>query len=133
MSRQIFISLPVADLPKSIAFYKTLGFDHNPEYSDNTGACIVISEAIHVMLLTHAKFTSFTPKSICDTKTTTEVLLSLNCENREEVDGLVAKALSAGGSTQGKPEDDEFMYQHDFSDPDGHQWGVFSMKGMPVQ
>lgn len=131
MSRQIFISLPVADLAKSIAFYQTLGFTHNPEYSDHTGACIVISEAIHVMLLTHARFTSFTPKAICDTKTTTEVLLSLNCTSREEVDGLVAKAVGAGGSTQGKPEDDEFMYQHDFSDLDGHQWGVFSMKGAP--
>ncbi|MEZ0389206.1 MAG: VOC family protein [Verrucomicrobium sp.] len=133
MSRQIFITLPVADLPKSMAFYKALGFDHNSQFTDDTAACIVISEFIHVMLLTHAKFTSFTPKAVCDTKTTTEVLLSLDCESREEVDGLVAKALSAGGSTQGKPEDDDFMYQHDFSDPDGHQWGVFHMSGMPPQ
>jgi predicted lactoylglutathione lyase len=133
MSRLVFITLPVADLPKAMAFYKALGFGHNPDFSDDTGSCIVISDVIHVMLLTHAKFTSFTPKSICDTKTTTEVLLSLNCESREEVDGLVAKAVSAGGSTQGKPEDDAFMYQHDFSDLDGHQWGLFHMKAMPPQ
>jgi predicted lactoylglutathione lyase len=85
------------------------------------------------MLLTHAKFTSFTPKSICDTRTSTEMLVSLSCESREEADGLVAKALSAGGTTQGKPEDDDFMYQHDFSDPDGHQWGLFHMKAVPQQ
>jgi predicted lactoylglutathione lyase len=133
MSRQIFISLPVADLPKSMAFYKALGFDHNADFTDETASCVVISEVIHVMLLTHPKFTSFTPKAICDTKTSTEVLLSLKCASREEVDGLVAKALSAGGSTQGKPEDNGFMYQHDFSDPDGHQWGLFHMSGMPPQ
>ncbi len=133
MSRSIFITLPVADLPKSMAFYKALGFDHNPSFTDDTASCVVISETIHVMLLTHAKFTSFTPKAICDTKSTTEVLLSLSCASKEEVDGFVVKALSAGGSTQGKPEDDDFMYQHDFSDPDGHQWGLFHMKAMPPQ
>jgi len=133
MSRQIFISLPVADLPKATAFYKVLGFDPNPQFSGETASCIVISDDIHVMLGTHAMFTSFTPKSICDTKTSCEVLLSLSCASREEVDGLVAKALSAGGTTQGKPEDDGFMYQHDFSDPDGHQWGLFHMSAPPPQ
>lgn len=133
MSRLVFITLPVADLPKSTAFYKALGFDHNSQYSDDTASCIVVSDVIHVMLLTHAKFISFTPKVICDTRTSTEMLVSLSCESREEVDGLVAKALSAGGTTQGKPEDDDFMYQHDFSDPDGHQWGLFHMKAMPPQ
>ncbi|QIF04793.1 VOC family protein [Roseimicrobium sp. ORNL1] len=133
MSRLVFITLPVADLPKSTAFYSALGFDHNSQYSDDTASCIVVSDVIHVMLLTHAKFTSFTPKTICDTRTSTEMLVSLSCSSREEVDGLVAKALSAGGTTQGKPEDDAFMYQHDFSDPDGHQWGLFHMKAMPPQ
>lgn len=131
MSRLVFITLPVADLPTSTAFYKALGFDHNSQFSDDTASCIVVSDVIHVMLLTHAKFTSFTPKTICDTRTSTEMLVSLSCESQEEVDGLVAKALSAGGTTQGKPEDDDFMYQHDFSDPDGHQWGLFHMKAMP--
>lgn len=133
MSRPIFITLPVADPSKSLAFFKELGFDHNPDFSGDEASCIVINDSTHVMFLANAKFTSFTPKAICDTKTSTEVLLSLSCASREEVDGLVAKALSAGGSTQGKPEDDEFMYQHDFSDLDGHQWGVFHMKAMPPQ
>ncbi|HSI64208.1 MAG TPA: glyoxalase/bleomycin resistance/extradiol dioxygenase family protein [Candidatus Saccharimonadia bacterium] len=133
MKRNIFITLPVVDPAKSLAFFKALGFDHNPDFSSDDAACIVINECTHVGLLAHAKFTSFMPKSICDTKTSTEVLFSINCESREEVDGLVAKALSAGGTTQGKPEDDEFMYQHDFSDLDGHQWGVFHMKAMPPQ
>ena len=133
MSRLVFISLPVADLPKAVAFYKALGFDQNLQFSGDDASCIVISDVIHVMLGTHAKFTSFTPKAICDTKTSCEMLLSLSCASREEVDGLVAKALSAGGSTQGKPEDEGFMYQHDFSDPDGHQWGLFYMSGMPPE
>jgi predicted lactoylglutathione lyase len=133
MSRLVFITLPVADLPQSTAFYKALGFDHNSQFSDDTASCIVVSDVIHVMLLTHAKFNSFTPKPICDTRTSTEMLVSLSCASQEEVDGLVAKALSAGGTTQGKPEDDDFMYQHDFSDPDGHQWGLFHMKAMPPQ
>ncbi|RBP37777.1 hypothetical protein DES53_113160 [Roseimicrobium gellanilyticum] len=131
MSRLIFITLPVADVPKATAFYKALGFGHNPQFSDDTASCIVISDVIHVMLGTHEKFTSLTPKAICDTKTTTQMLLALNCESREEVDGFVAKALSAGGTTQGKPEDDEFMYQHDFTDLDGHGWGLFHMKATP--
>jgi predicted lactoylglutathione lyase len=133
MSRLVFITLPVADLPQSTAFYKALGFAHNSQFSDDTASCIVVSDVIHVMLLTHAKFTSFTPKPICDTRTSTEMLVSLSCASQEEVDGLVAKALSAGGTTQGKPEDDDFMYQHDFSDLDGHQWGLFHMKAMPPQ
>lgn len=131
MSRLVFISLPVANVPQSTAFYKALGFDHNPEFTDDTASCIVISDVIHVMLGTHEKFSSLTTKSICDTKTSTGALHALSCTSREEVDGLVAKALSAGGSTQGKPEDDDFMYQHDFSDPDGNQWGLFHMKTMP--
>ena len=133
MKRNIFITLPVVDPSKSLTFFKALGFDHDPQFTGDDASCIVINDGTHVMFLAHAKFTSFMPKSICDTKTSTEVLFSINCDSREEVDGLVAKALSAGGTTQGKPEDDEFMYQHDFSDLDGHQWGVFHMKAMPPQ
>jgi len=133
MSRLVFINLPVADLPKSMAFFKTLGFDHNPQFTDDTASCIVISDVIHVMLLTHSKFTSFTPKSICDTRTSAEVEITLSCVSREEVDGLVAKALSAGGSTDGEPKDYGFMYQHGFCDPDGHQWGLIHMSAMPPQ
>ena len=125
VSRQVFFNLPVADLPKSLAFFKALGFTHNTQYSDDTGACIVVSDTIHVMLLTHARFRSFTPKEVCDTSKAVEVLISLTCESREEVDSLVAKALAAGGTTHDEVEDLGFMYSHSFLDLDGHGWGVF--------
>ncbi len=131
MSTQIFVNLPVADLPKSLAFFKALGYASNPQFSDDTGACVVISDTIYVMLSTHAKFTSFTPKAICDTSKYTEALLCLSCESREHVDDLVKKAIAAGGSTNDKPEDHGFMYEHSFMDLDGHQWGLFHMSGMP--
>lgn len=133
MSTQVFINLPVADLAKSIAFFKALGFSHNPQFTDDTGACIVVSDAIFVMLLTHARFRDFTPKAICDTSKAVEVLLTLSCESREQVDGLVAKALAAGGSTHDKPEDYGFMYTHSFVDPDGHGWGLLHLNVMPAQ
>ena len=133
MSKQVFINLPISDLPKSIAFFKALGFSHNPQMSDDTGACIVISDTIFVMLTTHTRFRSFTPKAVCDTSKAVEVLLNLNCESRDEVDGLVAKALAAGGTTYDKPEDLGFMYSHSFVDPDGHGWGLFHVSEMPAQ
>ena len=133
MSKQVFINFPVADLPKSMAFFKALGFSHNPQFSDDTGACIVISETIFVMLLTHPKFQNFTPKSICDTTKSTEVLLCLSCESRAEVESLVAKAVAAGGSIYAEPKDYGFMYQHSFADPDGHQWELVHMSAMPPQ
>lgn len=127
MINQVFISLPVADLQRSVAFFKSLGFTHNPQFSDDTAACIIISDAISVMLSSHAKFREFTPKAVCDTSLAVEVLISLSCESREQVDELVAKALAAGGSTYDKPEDFGFMYTHSFVDPDGHGWGVLHM------
>ncbi len=133
MSTQVFINLPVADLPKSMAFFKALGYSHNPQFIDDAGACIAVSDTISVMLLTHTRFRDFTPKAICDTSKTVEVLLNLSCESREQVDGLVAKAVAAGGSTYDKPEDHGFMYTHSFVDPDGHGWGLFHMSTMPAQ
>ncbi len=131
--KQIFINLPVADLPKSMAFFKALGFSNNPQFSDDTAACIVISDAISVMLGTHAKFREFTPKAVCDTSKAVEVLLSLSCESREQVDDLVAKAVAAGGSTYDQPEDFGFMYTHSFVDLDGHGWGLLHLSAMPTQ
>jgi uncharacterized protein len=133
MSKQVFINLPVADLPKSIAFFKALGFSQNLQFSNDAGACIVVSDTIFIMLATHAQFRDFTPNAICDTSKAVEVLLNLSCESREEVDGLVAKALAAGGSTYDKPEDLGFMYSHSFVDPDGHGWGLFYMSEVPAQ
>jgi predicted lactoylglutathione lyase len=133
MIKQIFINLPVADLPKSIAFFKALGFSLNPQISDDAGACIVVSDTISVMLATHTRFRDFTPKAVCDTSKAVEVLLNLSCESRDEVDSLVTKALAAGGSTYDKPEDLGFMYSHSFVDPDGHGWGLFHMSDMSAQ
>lgn len=131
MINQVFINLPVANLPKSIAFFQSLGFTPNPQFTDATAACIPLSETIVVMLLTHSKFREFTPKRVCDTSQAVEVLISLGCSSREEVDQLVAKALAAGGTTYDKPEDFGFMYTHSFVDPDGHGWGLLHLHGTP--
>lgn len=133
MSKQIFLNLPVSDLPKSLAFFKALGFANNPQFSSDSGECIVISDTIFVMLCTQDRFRDFTPKDICDTSKAVEMLINLNCESREEVDGLVAKALAAGGSTYDKPEDLGFMYSHSFVDPDGHGWGLFHISATQDQ
>lgn len=131
MNKQIFLNLPVADLPKSKAFFTALGYALNPQFSGDTVACVVISETISVMLTTHAKFREFTPKAICDTTQAVEVLFNLTCESRQEVDDLVAKAIAAGGTTYDKAEDFGFMYTHSFLDPDGHGWGLFHLSAPP--
>ncbi len=131
MIQQICLNVPVADLTRSRAFFKALGFPENPDVASDFGAMVVISETIAVMLTTHAKFREFTPKEICDTSKAVEVLFNLRCETRQEVDNLVAKALAAGGSTYDKPEDLGFMYSHSFVDPDGHGWGLFVIPPQP--
>jgi predicted lactoylglutathione lyase len=108
---------------------------NNPQFTDETAACMVVSDDIYVMVLTHAKFKDFTPKPIADATKTTEVLTALSCDSREQVDETVRKALAAGGSTYADPKDHGFMYQHGFQDPDGHIWEVFWMdpKAVPPQ
>jgi uncharacterized protein len=127
MNRQIFLNLPVSDLPRSIAFFTALGFPLDPKFSGDGAACVVISDTISVMLATHEKFREFTPKAVCDTTQSVEVLINLTCESRQEVDDLVAKALAAGGTTYDEPEDFGFMYTHSFVDPDGHGWGLLHL------
>jgi predicted lactoylglutathione lyase len=127
MIKQMCLHLPVADLPKSKAFFNALGFAENPQFTSDTAAMIVMSDAVSVMLSTHSKFREFTPKAVCDTSKAVEALFCLGCESREVVDTLVAKALAAGGSTYDKPEDFGFMYTHSFVDLDGHGWGLFHM------
>ena len=131
MNKQIFLNVPVADLPKSKAFFQALGYAFNPQFSGDGAACVVISDVISVMLATHEKFRQFTPKAICDTTQAVEMLINLTCESRQEVDDLVAKALAAGGTTYDKPEDFGFMYTHSFVDPDGHGWGLLHMSAPP--
>jgi predicted lactoylglutathione lyase len=128
MAKLIFINLPVGDLARATAFYQAVGATKNPQFSDDTASCMVISDTIHVMLLTHDKFRQFTPKKIADAKTTSEVLICLSADNREAVDDVVGKAARAGGSADPSPKQDYgFMYGRSFEDPDGHIWEVMWM------
>lgn len=133
MSTQIFVNLPVKQLPKSMEFFTKLGFKFNSQFTDETAACMVVSDDVFVMLLTEAKFKTFTPKEICDATKSTEVLTALSCENREKVDELVRKAVASGGATYSDPKDYGFMYQHGFQDPDGHIWELIYMDPSAVQ
>lgn len=127
MPNQIFVNLPVADLPRASAFYTGLGFTLNPQFSNEQGACIVISEHIYVMLLVRPYFQTFTHLPVAEPAKATAVLNALSCNSRDEVQAFVDKALAAGGSTPNPAKDMGFMYQHGFADPDGHQWEVFHM------
>ena len=127
MQKMIFVNLPVANLAASIAFYKALGFKNNPHFTDDTAACMVWSEAIHVMLLTHAKWRTFTTRPIPPT-TSSEVSLALSCESRDEVDAMIQAAAANGGTADINPvQDHGFMYGRDLTDLDGHIWGPFWM------
>ena len=108
-------------------FFSKLGFTFNKQFTDETAACMVVSDDIYVMLLTQSKFKSFTPKQICDATKTTEVLVCLSSESRDEVNELVRKAVAAGGTTYKEPEDHGFMYGHGFQDLDGHIWELVYM------
>ncbi|MFO7447410.1 MAG: VOC family protein [Ignavibacteriaceae bacterium] len=127
MAKQIFVNLPVKDLKRSMDFFGKLGFSFNQQFTDDKGACMVITDNIYAMLLTEPFFKSFTNKEISDAKKTTEVLLALDAESREEVDNMIKKAVESGGSLYRDPQDHGWMYQHAFADPDGHQWEVIYM------
>lgn len=128
MATKIFVNLPVKDLKKSMDFFTHLGFSFNPQFTDEKAACLVISEnSIYAMLISEPFFKTFTKKEISDAKKTTEVLLAIDAESREEVDTMVKRALEAGGSVYMNPQDHGWMYGHSFADPDGHQWEVLYM------
>ncbi|MCI0695011.1 VOC family protein [candidate division KSB1 bacterium] len=133
MATKIFVNLPVKDLKQSIGFFTKLGYTFNPQFTDETATCMILAEDIYVMLLTYAKFKTFTPKKICDATKSTEVLVCLSCENRAQVDELVSKALAAGGTTHSEPKDYGFMYQHGYQDLDGHIWELIYMEPNHVQ
>jgi len=122
MSRLIFVNLPVADLPAARAFYEAIGATNNPMFTDETAACMVFTDVIHVMLLTHDKFAQFTPKRIADAKETSEVLICISADSREAVDEITEKALAAGGREPREKQDYGFMYGRSFEDLDGHIW-----------
>jgi len=133
MTKMIFVNLPVIDLDASMAFYKSLGFVNNPHFTDSSAACMVWSETINVMLLTHAKWRTFTTRPI-PPPTSSEVSLALTCESRESVDVMNAAAAANGGTADINPvQDHGFMYGRDMADPDGHIWGAMwmDMAAMP--
>ena len=129
MPQMIFVNLPVTDLDKSKAFYEAVGAANNPAFTDDTAACMVVEEgSIHVMLLTHAKWATFTSKKIPDAHTTAQVLICVSADSRDAVDGQVDKAVKAGGKADPTPTQDYgFMYGRSFEDPDGHIWEVMWM------
>jgi|SRR5580704_1759190 predicted lactoylglutathione lyase len=133
MPTKIFVNLPVKDLSQSMKFFEALGYTFNRQFTDATAACLVISDDIYAMLLTHAKFKEFTPREICNAAKATEVLICLSCENREQVNDLVRKAVAAGGTAPTEPKDYGFMYQHGFQDPDSHLWELIYMNPSHVQ
>jgi len=131
--RKIFVNLAVRDLGKSMEFFRKLGFDFNPEFTDDKAACMVVSQEAFVMLLTEPFFKTFTENEICDTRRATEGLFALSCDTREEVDELVKKAVAAGGAPAKEPMDHGFMYGWSFYDLDRHHWEVLWMDPAAVQ
>jgi uncharacterized protein len=127
MSKMVFINLPVADLKMSMAFYDSLGFTNNPQFTDETAACMVWSETVFVMLLTYPKFDSFTKKPRPDARATTGALYALALDTREAVDTMMASAAKNGGHEYRETTDMGFMYNRAFADPDGHVWEPFFM------
>ncbi len=135
MTKTIFISLPVTNLDASVVFYTALGFSKNPQFSDASAACMVWSDTISVMLLTHAKWRNFTTRPI-PPSSSSEVALNVSCDSREAVDAMNAAAAANGGTADiNPPEEHGFMYGRDMADPDGHIWGAMWMDttAMPAE
>jgi len=127
MQKMIFVNLPVKDLKASMAFYKTLGFSNNPNFTDDTAACMVWSDAIFVMLLTHAKWKTFTSRPIPPSNSS-EVLLALSLDSRAAVDAMNDAAAANGGTADINPKQDlGFMYNRNLGDLDGHVWEAMWM------
>jgi predicted lactoylglutathione lyase len=128
MTRTIFVSLPVSDLNASKVFYEAIGFQNNPQFSDETAACMVWSETISFMLITHAKWATFTSRPI-PPNTSSEVMLALSCDSREAVDAMTVAAAGHGGAADINPvEDHGSMYARDIADPDGHALSAMWME-----
>lgn len=130
---QIFVNLPCKSLPASKAFFEALGYSFNPQFTNESGACLMLGGNLYAMLLTEDFARGFTSKPLVDAKAATEVLVCLSCESREEVDALVAKAIAAGGTAPRPAQDHGFMYGHGFEDLDGHIWELVFMSGTPPQ
>jgi predicted lactoylglutathione lyase len=127
MSRMLFVNLPVADLEASKAFFTDLGFEFNPQFTDENAGCMIVNDQTNVMLLTKAHFSSFTDKPIVDARSQVQTLLSFSADSREEVDELADKAVANGGKETKEPQDLGFMYQRSIQDLDGHVWEIGHM------
>ena len=127
MARKIFVNLPVKDLQASVAFFSGLGFTFNPQFTDDTATCMIISDDAYAMLLVESRFQGFTNKKISDATTSTEVMMALSADSRDDVDTFADKALATGGTAAMPPIDLGFMYGRSFYDPDGHHWEIFHM------
>lgn len=134
MTRQIFVNLAVRDLKQSMDFFGKLGFQFNPQFTDENAACMIVNDGAFVMLLSEPYFKTFTKKAVCDTSSQTEGLFALSCGSKAEVDRMVQIAVGAGGSYAMEPKDYGFMYNWSFYDPDGHHWEVLWMDpaGIPT-
>ncbi|MGP0584741.1 VOC family protein [Paenibacillus timonensis] len=128
----IFVNLPIKDLQRSMNFFLALGFEFNPQFTDEKAACLVIGENIFAMLLTEEYFKSFTKKEIPDTSGHSEVIVALSADSRNQVDDIVNKALASGGKPYSDPVDHGFMYTWSFQDPDGHLWEIMYMDASAV-
>jgi predicted lactoylglutathione lyase len=133
MSRLIFVNVPVKDLPASQGFFRALGFDFDERFTDESCACMVVSDQAYVMLLVEPRFSDFTTKPIADAHTTTESILAVSAESREAVDAFADAALGAGGSHASESQDHGFMYSRSFHDLDGHLWEVMWMDPKAVE
>lgn len=133
MPTLIFVNLPVSDLERSKSFYTALGFEINPQFTDENAACIVISDTIFVMLLVKPFFSNFTSKQLADTSTTAAAINALSADSREEVDALADKAIAAGGVQSNDPQDMDFMYSRSFEDPDGNLWEIVWMDPASIE
>ena len=127
MTTKMFVNLPVKDLGKSVKFFTALGFKFNPQFTDENATCMIVSEENFVMLLVENYFKTFTPKPVSDARKSTEVLICLSADSRQDIDEMVRKAVAAGATTPRPAQDLGFMYQHGFEDLDGHLWELAFM------
>lgn len=133
MATMIFVNLPVKDLNKSVEFFTKIGYQFNAQFTDENATCMIISDTIYVMLLVEPFFQTFTNKKIVDATTSTEAIICLSADSREQVDELISKAVAAGATTPRPPQDHGYMYGHGYQDLDGHLWEVMYMDPAAVE
>lgn len=133
MARSIFVNIPVSDLAASKDFFRALGFDFDPKFTDHSCACMVLNEQAYVMLLDSSRFADFTTKPVADARTTTESILCVSAESRDDVDAVADAALGSGGSAANDAMDHSFMYGRSFHDLDGHLWEVMWMSPEAIE